>query len=180
MEIVLRRIQEKDLELLMNWRMRPDITKYMFTDPVLTMDDQLKWFKKISKDDRLDFVIEMNNTPVGYSGIYDIDRKNRSCSGGIYVAELKYRSLDSYLRICYSSYDYMFFKLKLHKHYMVFMEGNPAEKLAQYFGATYEGTSRDAIYKYGKYHNLKYYSILDNEWSERKKDLNYEDVFIDV
>ena len=80
MNIALRKIQEKDLELLMNWRMRPDITKYMFTDPVLTMDSQLKWFERIKSEDRYDFVIDMNNTSVGYLGVYDIDRKNNSCN----------------------------------------------------------------------------------------------------
>ena len=180
MDIVLREIEEKDLELLMNWRMRPDITKYMFTDPVLTMDSQLKWFERIKKEDRYDFVIDMNNVPVGYLGIYDIDRKNRSCSGGIYIAELSYRSLDSFLKISYNSFDYIFSTLKMHKYVMAYMQGNPAEKFARFFGATYEGTFRDAIYKYGKYHNLIYYSMLDNEWSEKKKDLNYDKITIEV
>ena len=37
-----RKIQEKDLEKLMQWRMRPDITKYMNTDPKLTIEGQKK------------------------------------------------------------------------------------------------------------------------------------------
>ncbi|RKX41786.1 MAG: UDP-4-amino-4,6-dideoxy-N-acetyl-beta-L-altrosamine N-acetyltransferase, partial [Thermotogae bacterium] len=50
MKLSLKRITENDLELIMNWRMLPEVTKYMYTDPNLTMEDQIKWFKKISSD----------------------------------------------------------------------------------------------------------------------------------
>lgn len=178
MDILLRKIQKADLELLMNWRMRPDITKYMFTDPMITMDSQLKWFERISKEDRYDLMIEINSNPVGYLGIYEIDRNNSHCSGGIYIAELKFRSLDNFIRISYNSFDFIFNELKMHKYIMVYMDGNPAEKFARYFGATYEGTMRDAIFKYGKYHNLLCYSMLDSEWAEMRKGLEYDKIDI--
>lgn len=40
LDIEFRRIQECDLELLRQWRMQPDITKYMNTDPQITVEDQ--------------------------------------------------------------------------------------------------------------------------------------------
>lgn len=178
MDIVLRKIEVKDLELLMNWRMRPDITKYMFTDPVLTIDDQLRWFERISKEDRYDFVIEINKKPAGYYGIYDIDRKNSSCSSGIYIADLESRSFENFITISYNTSDFIFLELKMHKLISVYFEENPAAKFARFFGATFEGKSRDAILKNGKYHNLLYYSMLDSEWIEKKKDLEYEKIII--
>ena len=41
-----RKIKEEDLQMIMEWRMRDDITKYMNSDPILTLDDQRKWLKK--------------------------------------------------------------------------------------------------------------------------------------
>ena len=43
MGINLRTIRDDDLEMIMNWRMRPDITKYMNTNPKLTLEGQRKW-----------------------------------------------------------------------------------------------------------------------------------------
>ena len=45
-----RKILEDDLEMLMHWRMRPDITYYMNSDPRLTMRDQEKWYGQIQED----------------------------------------------------------------------------------------------------------------------------------
>ncbi len=50
MNVQLKRLTENELELLMNWRMQPDITKMMLTDPVLTLEGQKKWFEKIKND----------------------------------------------------------------------------------------------------------------------------------
>ncbi len=46
MNVQLKRLTENELELLMNWRMQPDITKMMLTDPVLTLEGQKNGLKK--------------------------------------------------------------------------------------------------------------------------------------
>ena len=43
MGVTLRAIQESDLENIMRWRMAEDITKYMNTNPKLTLEGQKKW-----------------------------------------------------------------------------------------------------------------------------------------
>ena len=40
MSVTLRKIRESDLETIMNWRMDPEITRYMNTDPRLTLEGQ--------------------------------------------------------------------------------------------------------------------------------------------
>ena len=48
-----RKVREEDLKIIMHWRMSPDITKYMCSDPVLTIEGQKRWFEKISADELL-------------------------------------------------------------------------------------------------------------------------------
>jgi len=48
--IQLLKVNETYLELIMNWRMSSDITRYMNTDPVLTIESQKKWFSSFQKD----------------------------------------------------------------------------------------------------------------------------------
>ena len=37
---LFRPIREEELQMVMEWRMRPDITKFMYTDPQLTLETQ--------------------------------------------------------------------------------------------------------------------------------------------
>ena len=47
MGVTLRGIREEDLETIMNWRMDPEITRYMNTDPQLTLEGQKEWLAAI-------------------------------------------------------------------------------------------------------------------------------------
>ena len=47
MSVTLRKVTEGDLEQIMRWRMDPEITRYMNTDPKLTLEGQKKWFAKV-------------------------------------------------------------------------------------------------------------------------------------
>lgn len=49
MGIILRKIKENDLENIIEWRMMPQVTKYMYTDPILTLEEQKIWLAKIEK-----------------------------------------------------------------------------------------------------------------------------------
>lgn len=46
-----RLIKPDDLEMIMDWRMRPEITRYMNTDPKLTIEGQKKWLQKIQQSE---------------------------------------------------------------------------------------------------------------------------------
>ena len=50
MSVTLRKIRETDLEKIMRWRMDPEITRYMNTDPRLTLDGQKKWFAAVREN----------------------------------------------------------------------------------------------------------------------------------
>lgn len=87
-KIECKLICEDDLERIMIWRMRPEITKNMRTHPVLTIEKQKVWFEKISKEDKqYHWMIRIDKIPIGVINIHDIDWEKKSCSTGIYIAE---------------------------------------------------------------------------------------------
>ena len=60
-----RKIKEEDLEMIMNWRMSPEVTKYMTTDPKLTLDGQKKWLRKINENrDEFYYILEVDRKSV--------------------------------------------------------------------------------------------------------------------
>ena len=62
MSLKLIKLREEHLETVRRWRMMPEVTKYMYTDPQISSEDQRKWFEKISKDSsRIYWVISFDD-----------------------------------------------------------------------------------------------------------------------
>ncbi len=60
--------------------------------------------------------------------------------------------------------DYLFQSTNIHRVQLIIADGNIAsEKVAQKCGFTYEGTSRQAMFQRGQYHDMKWYSLLRDE-----------------
>jgi len=92
MNIILRNIQEADLKKIMNWRMLPEVTKYMYTDPELTIEDQKRWYKRISLDKNCKYwIIQVNNIDIGLMCLTEIDEKNSRCGWAYYIADTSFR-----------------------------------------------------------------------------------------
>ena len=90
-----RKLRIDDLEKVMHWRMSPHVTRYMNTDPILTLKGQKRWFEKLSSEmDIYYWIIYVGTIPCGVINFADIDTTNKRCSWGCYVAEKKLRSFD--------------------------------------------------------------------------------------
>lgn len=180
MNVKMTRICEDDLELVMDWRMRPYITKYMNTDPVLSIEGQRQWFKYISnRNDQIHWIINYVlgggiNVPVGLINVVDIDRINNRCSWGYYVAEKKYRSFELAVGLECSLYDYVFDVLKLHKLCNeTWRENEGVISLHAICGSREDGILREHIFKNGAYHDVSAGSILAPEWFARRDSMDY-------
>lgn len=93
--ISLRPIKETDLELIMEWRMKPEVTDYLYTDPKLTMDTQKKWYNGIMTDDTTRYwIIEFNEIRIGIVWLLNIDFRNQKVEFGWFNGELSYRGGD--------------------------------------------------------------------------------------
>ncbi|MEE4205818.1 MAG: UDP-4-amino-4,6-dideoxy-N-acetyl-beta-L-altrosamine N-acetyltransferase, partial [Erythrobacter sp.] len=70
----MRNLHEDDLELVRHWRMSPEITRFMYTDPDISPEDQRAWHRKIaaSPRDRV-WIIELleGAVPVGLLSLSD-------------------------------------------------------------------------------------------------------------
>lgn len=86
-----KEITSLDLELLMNWRMRPEVNNFMATSPQLNMDSQLKWFNEYEKNNSdLRYIILLKNVPVGSVFFNSIDLVEKSAVGpGWFIVEKK-------------------------------------------------------------------------------------------
>ena len=89
MEIRFNLVKRKDLKQIMKWRTNPEITKYMYTDPVLTMETQLKWYEeKIKNNPREKYwIINVDGLNSGVVSIYNIDYVNMRTYWAYYIGD---------------------------------------------------------------------------------------------
>ncbi|MDO5444263.1 MAG: UDP-4-amino-4,6-dideoxy-N-acetyl-beta-L-altrosamine N-acetyltransferase [Eubacteriales bacterium] len=181
MDVVMTRLREENLELVMDWRMRPYVTEYMNTDPVLTIEKQRTWFNYIKdRDDQIYWIINFEGTPVGLINVFDIDRRNSRCSWGYYIAEKNFRSLKLALSLEWSLYDYVFDVLKLHKLCNeTFAENKQVIKMHIMCGGKEDGIMRDQICKNGIFHDVSVGSILAEEWFVKREATKYEKFYFE-
>lgn len=165
-KVILREIQEEDLETLLRWRNSPDTLPYVRTYRPLTMLNQEEYFKKISFDlSMIMFLIclPVENVEIGYCGLQNINWKERSAEVSILI-EKKYREKgygEDALRLLL---DYGFKNLGIHRIWAEIWEyAKHSVSLFEKVGFKNEGRLRDVHFWDGKYYDSLIYSILESE-----------------
>ena len=181
MTLKLIRIREEDICQVMEWRMLPEVTKYMYTDPKLTKESQLKWYKNISKSDKVKYwVIEFQNYKIGVVNLYNIDRHNKRCFWAYYIADNSYRGKGIGRNLECNIYDYVFYILKFNKLCCEVLEENDkVVKIHQKFGSKIEGVFRHHIFKNNKFQNIVRMAILREEWDSIRDQYKYDKIEIE-
>nr|WP_315100992.1 UDP-4-amino-4,6-dideoxy-N-acetyl-beta-L-altrosamine N-acetyltransferase [uncultured Catonella sp.] len=182
MEFKLRKIIEDDLELIMKWRMSPDITKYMRTNPKLTLEGQKKWLEKINISKEVEYwMILVDDMPAGIINLADIDWKNKRATWGWYVGEKHLRSFQLAISLEMSLQEYVFEKLKFNELYSdVLSENKGVIRINELCGSRVIKEEIDEVEKEGKKYSVTYLSITCDIWNEIKKLLNYTRINFDI
>lgn len=179
--VKLMRVTENDLALLMDWRMRPEVSKTLFTNPVITMDSQRIWYAKLKNDkSQIRWIIYYDKVPIGSIYIVDIDYNNRRCESGVFIAEKQYNSMELYMNIHWNLFEYIFNVLGLNRIFAYIMSENGAVvKLSKYMGLDIEGTLRQHSYKDGSYHDVIVVGITKQKWLMFKQKVNVLKYYIE-
>lgn len=182
MSTYLRAIREDDLEQIMNWRMDPDITKYMNTDPKLTLEGQKKWLETIQQDDSVRYwVIVEKDQPAGIVCLLDINWKEKNSSWGYYIGEKDLRSLKLALSLEMSLYDYVFGVLGFEElHNEVFSLNEGVIKLHLACGSKVVKEVKGEVVKNDTAYDITHISITAGEWEALKGKKKYSLIDFDT
>lgn len=185
-----RKIREEDLEMLMNWRMMPEISQFMNTDPKLTMKGQKKWYEKIKsyyekelsdKDKEFYWVLEIGDTPIGFVSFVDWNKHNSVIHTGVYIAVKEKRSIKLIFDLQLSMYEFAFETLGVNKVSMEILSNNiNVIRLNERLGAHRDGIMRQEIYKNGEYLDLYLLSVLKDEWETVKNKTKYDSIEFEI
>lgn len=177
---ILRAIEEKDQELLLQMVNDPEIEKMIggYSFPV-SYKNQLEWFNKIRNDsNNIRLMVEtIDGETVGFANILNIDWKNRVAFHGIKLANHSNRSKGIGTDVVMTVMKYCFEELNLNRLEGSIVEYNiPSKNLyVNKLGWKIEGILRKSIFKNNQYHDNLAVAILKDEYLEVSEKLNYWD-----
>lgn len=181
MTIKLRKILEEDLQLIANWRMSTEVTKYMHTDPIITKDSQFAWYKSIMNDETVRYwIIVFNKVKIGILCLNNIDIVNKRCYWGYYIGDTSFRGKGIARLLECNIYDYIFFELKLNKlcgEVLAFNE--KVVKIHEKYGSKVEGILKQHVLKNGCFYDVVTMGITKDRWNKIKESKEYEKIYIE-
>lgn len=165
-DIILRAIEEEDLELLKDMMNDPEIENMVsgYSFPVSTFQ-QNKWFQNMqNNNNELRLVIDSEKDgAIGAVMLTDIDWKNRNAAFHLKLCNKKnVRGRGYGTKATKAMIKYAFEQLNLHCLTTNNMEYNATiEALKEKCGFIKEGTLRERIFKNGRYYNTHVWSIIN-------------------
>ena len=171
------KLQEKHLELVLSWRIKPELNRFMLTNVENDIEKQKKWFQKISKDPKCKFwIIHYNNTEIGVINLVDIDHINKKCNIGFYIGVEIYRTFAAVF-LPYV-YNYVFYKINFNKIYGEVIENNKAIlKIHEMHGYRQVGKYEKHIFKEGQFQDVIIVELMKEQWNFLKN--KYKDCRIE-
>lgn len=163
-----------DIQKVRNWRNSPEISDYMYTDDVISYEQQESWFNRLIKDDSQKvWIIEYNSIQIGVAYLYSIKQNFKTCYWGFYIGEKDFRGKGLGNLIEYQVIDYVFNRLFFNKLLCEVLEFNYAViKLHEKYGFRREGFFREHILKNNQFLNVVSLGLLKSEWVKLNKNFN--------
>lgn len=169
MKLKFEKLREKHLEQVRLWRMLPEVTKYMYTDPKITKESQIDWYNIIRNDNtQSTWVVDVDGTNIGIVSL-KIDSLNKRGFWAYYIGNFAYLGKGIGKQIELNMLIYVFEILNLNKLTCEVFEFNDrVVKIHEKYGSRIEGNLKNHIYKNGEYYNVVIMGILKSEWEQIK------------
>jgi RimJ/RimL family protein N-acetyltransferase len=178
MSVTLRAIQEEDLEQIMHWRMDPEITKFMNTNPKLTLEGQKKWFAAMQENtDVLYRMILVDGQPAGVINLTGLNNPDGDLGWAYYVGEKKLRSIQTALALEMSMYDFAFDELQKRAVYGdIFTLNKGVIQLHKLCGCEIVEEKKAHVHKEGVDYDVTFMRMTAERWKEIRETKKYEKI----
>ena len=179
-KVLLRAVEEEDLEMLRELTNSPDYEKMIvgWSFPI-SKKDQQEWFSNChNSSDKLRYtIVTKDDGPVGMIGLRDIDWKNGTATGlGMRIAKKEIRTRGLATDAWMTLMRYCFEELRLNRVNGSALDYNEiSQHVCKKVGFKEEGRQRQAVYKNGKYHDLVLFGCLKSDYEELIANNHYWD-----
>ncbi|NQV00745.1 MAG: GNAT family N-acetyltransferase [Parcubacteria group bacterium] len=159
--------KETDLQSCLRWINDQDVIQYVSAYLPSSTQDEEEWFNNLQKR-KEDIVLGIETLVgefIGVTGLHNINWKDRTASHGVIVGEKKYWGRGYGTDANMVLLDYAFNTLNLRRIYSSVIAFN--ERSLQYHltcGYQIEGVQRKQAYKKGKYWDVIFLGVFEEEW----------------
>lgn len=178
MGVTLRSIEEKDLERIMNWRMDEDITRYMNTNPKLTLEGQKKWLASVRANSDVKYwMILVDGQEAGVINLIGLNNPDGDLGWAYYVGEKKLRSIKTAISLEMSLYDYIFDVLGKNALYGdIFTLNQGVIKLHLMCGSEIVEEKKNHVCKEGVYYDVTFMRMTKDKWESIRHTKKYDKI----
>lgn len=178
MSVTLRRIEEADLDKIARWRMDPEITRYMNTDPYLTPEGQLKWLEGIRHNPDVRYwLIMVDGQDAGVISVNGINNPEGNLGWAYYVGEKRLRSMKTALSLEMSLYDYVFDVLHRKALYGdIFTLNQGVVRLHLLCGSEIVEEKKNHVCKNGVSYDVTFMRMTARRWEQLRPTKKYEKI----
>ena len=172
-DINLIELKEEHLEMVRTWRQSEEVSKYMYTSPSLSIEQQLEWFRRVEQDNSKEhYIIQHNGKDLGLASITEINFTFKKCQWAFYLGDTSIRGQGIGAKVEFNIIKRVFDNLKLNRlECEVFVFNDKVIKMHEKFGFRREGYFREYIYKDGKFLDVVALALLKNDWKRIEENL---------
>lgn len=163
----IRKVTAEDLPMVLAWRNRTEVRRYMFTQHEISLQEHRNWFAKASQDpSRCLLIVEEDKQAIGYVQFSKVE-DGGVAAWGFYARPEAPKGSGRKLGVI--ALNHAFGPLKLRKVCGQAIASNQASiALHQRLGFALEGVLRDQQRINGAYHSLHCFGLLATEWQLKK------------
>ena len=178
MSVTLRGLEDGDLQRIMDWRMDPEITRYMNTNPKLTLEGQRRWLEGIRQNPDVRYwMIRVEGQEAGVINLTGLSRPDGVLGWAYYVGEKRLRSLKTALSLEMSLYDYIFDELgKKALVGDIFTLNRGVIQLHLLCGSQILEEKKAHVCKEGVWYDVTFMGITRERWEQIRGQKRYEKI----
>ncbi|MBN1263798.1 MAG: GNAT family N-acetyltransferase [Candidatus Pacebacteria bacterium] len=165
--ILIRPVNQDDLESLRQLRNHPETRRFLTYNKVISKKQQHAWFARLPQNTSCQYLtIEKEDQFAGVIRLDEQDQANRSIRIGADIA-LKHRRQGIATRAYQLMLDYLFIKKRINRVWLLVADFNqPAINLYKKLGFKREGIQYQSLWRDKKWHHYLMMSILRKDYAK--------------
>ena len=164
--VTLRTIEEEDVEFMRDAINDPEVWKGLTIARPINAEQEREYFEEqISNREDVNLAICVDGEITGTIGLHDIDQRAGKCEIGLWLApEFHGRGYGTEASRLLTRY--AFDELRMHRVLARVLASNEASaRIWEKLGFEEEGVHRDEAFTGGEYVDMRYFSVLEDEWN---------------
>ncbi len=172
--LILRKLKRNDASSIAQYVNDSEIVKYTYNIPhPYSLKDGEEFVARSMKEWRKGtgyvFGIVLKKEVVGICSLMKVNTEHRNAELGYWLGR-KFWGQGIMTTAASAVVTFGFEELKLHRILVYHLEENIASKrIIEKFGFVPEGKEREAIYRFGRWHHVCMYGLLEKEWNEKNR-----------